>query len=134
MPKPQIYCVRDGKTYRKINDDEIYVLDGVASNVQKTALTNWLKSGMREKTIIPPYPWRLEEAGDDMIDEEDSSIENELSLRSEQRFDEIMDTVQNPGVIEKAEAEKVIIKPILYNIKQVPDDRRRTGYAVYRRM
>jgi|688.fasta_scaffold863898_2 hypothetical protein len=130
MPKPQLYFVRDGKTYREANNGEIYILDGVASNVQKSALTNWLKAGYFAGNLIPE-PWRLDGDGDDGDGDVVEDQDNEVIV--EDKVDEIFEAVKNPEPIISSKS-SILIKPVIYNIKQVPDDRRRSGYTEYRRL
>jgi hypothetical protein len=136
MPKPQLYFVRDGKTYREANNGEIYILDGVASNVQKSALTNWLKAGYFAGNLIPE-PWRLDGDGDGDGDDQANLVEDQAyqdnEVIVEDKVDEIFEAVKNPEPIISSKS-SILIKPVIYNIKQIPDDRRRSGYTEYRRL
>ena len=122
MPRNQLYHVRDGKTYREC-DDILYILDGVATNVQKAQLSSWLKSHNTSGDDMPE-PWYVESEIVDLLD--DQETRNEVIIHNT-----LPDTT-----VEKVEEEvkRVCVKPIIYNIKQVPDDRRRTGYTLYRRL
>lgn len=127
MPKPQLYFVRNGKTYREMDNGDIYIFDGVASNPQKSMLTTWLKGGLNAGHPIP-HPWRLE--GDDIIESAESTNMIPENVVIENNLETIFDEIERPKVVQEFQT----IKPLIYNIKQVPDDRRRSGYTEYRRM
>lgn len=130
MPRNQLYQVRDGKTYREC-DNLIYILDGIATNVQKGQLSSWLKSHHTSGSDLPE-PWYIET---------DPDVEREENIRKElERTELVWDNIVSEfpdTTVEKVEEEvvkRVCIKPVIYNIKQVPDDRKRTGYREYRRL
>jgi len=126
MPRNQLYQVRNGKTYRECNDI-VYVLDGVATTVQKGQLSSWLKTHHTSGDDIPT-PWYVEEDEDIVLEE---NIRTELEQRGEIVFRDYPN-IEPEEVVNQPYSEGV--KVVIYNIKQVPDDRRRTGYREYPRL
>lgn len=143
MPRNQLYQVRNGKTYREC-DGVLYILDGIATNVQKAQLSGWLRSHTTSGDDMPD-PWYIE---DDT--QEDVELDDNIRIELEKvggdypgilnRLEEQVENIvfrEYPNVAPEEVAsitKRVCVKPIIYNIKQVPDDRRRTGYTEYRRL
>lgn len=122
MPRTQLYVFKNGKTQR-VHNDIVYELHGVASSNHKTMLTNFLKTNIFPEQE-PPSPWYI--LGQEEEDEMNEVQETE-SVATTDRIDfPIDDTVP---------VEETKPKVVIYNIKQVPDNRgHRIGYTNYRRL
>jgi hypothetical protein len=120
------------RTYKSVGPVNYY-MPGIASTSDKKVLNDWIKK--TKGGGVPPLPWksgyRSSYSGicvDEFPDTEDIVEEVIPSIQS--LTDEDISKIVEPLQVLPATPSL----PTIFNIKSVPDDRRRTGYRTYPRL
>jgi hypothetical protein len=119
------------RTYKSVGAVNYY-MPGIASAIEKKTLNDWLKK--TKGNGVPPLPWKAGYRSAfsgiciDEFPEEDKESVPSITRMTEDDITKIVEPLR------VQETPAMPTMPTIFNIKSVPDDRRRTGYRSYPRL